>query len=137
MSQVQRVILVGHCGSDGRALERMVLATLPGVRVSFADDEEALNDLVDDASLLLVNRVLDGDFKDNAGVALIARLRERHLPGAGAGAGAGAGPRMMLISNYPDAQTAAVAAGALPGFGKSEMAALGVERLRQAARNGV
>ncbi len=28
---------------------------------------------------------------------------------------------MMLVSNYPDAQAAAVANGALPGFGKREI----------------
>ncbi|MGB0767835.1 MAG: hypothetical protein ACPGYV_09000, partial [Phycisphaeraceae bacterium] len=30
--------------------------------------------------------------------------------------------RMMLISDYPEAQQAAVEAGALPGFGKSHIA---------------
>jgi hypothetical protein len=41
--------------------------------------------------------------------------------------------RMMLVSNHPDAQTAAVAAGALPGFGKRQIGTPRVsEVLRQA-----
>ena len=54
-------------------------------------------------------RALDGDFDAADGIELISRFSAR---GAG---------RMMLISNYSDAQADAIKAGALPGFGKSEL----------------
>ena len=41
--------------------------------------------------------------------------------------------KAMLISNYPDAQAAAVAEGALPGFGKRELGSLRVAELIRGA----
>jgi hypothetical protein len=41
---------------------------------------------------------------------------------------------MMLVSNYPDAQAAAVAAGAVPGFGKRE---IGTPRVAQVIREAL
>lgn len=60
--------------------------------------------------LVLVNRILDRDETD--GIELIRRIK--------------ADPQLaaipvMLISNYPDAQEAAVRAGALAGFGKADL----------------
>ena len=46
--------------------------------------------------------------------------------------------KMMLVSNYPDAQAAAVEAGALPGFGKRDIGSPRVkELLRQALTEDV
>ena len=42
--------------------------------------------------------------------------------------------KMMLVSNYPDAQAEAIAAGALPGFGKRE---LGSERVTKLLREAL
>jgi hypothetical protein len=42
--------------------------------------------------------------------------------------------RTMLVSNYPEAQQEALAAGALPGFGKRE---LSTPRVTQLLRNAV
>jgi hypothetical protein len=42
--------------------------------------------------------------------------------------------KFMLVSNYPDAQAAAVAAGALPGFGKRE---IGQPRVAQLIREAL
>ena len=58
--------------------------------------------------LLLINRVLDGSYPDDSGIGMIRDLPES-APGA------------MLISNYPEAIEESVQAGAIPGFGKSEM----------------
>jgi hypothetical protein len=44
------------------------------------------------------------------GVDLIKRIKDRKFE-----------VKMMLVSNYPDAQAEAIAAGALPGFGKREL----------------
>jgi ActR/RegA family two-component response regulator len=78
------------------------------VPVVSANDARSLESYASGDSLLLVNRVLDGRFETDSGLDLIARLRQR--PDA---------PAMMLISNYAEAQSEAVRAGALPGFGKS------------------
>lgn len=62
-------------------------------------------------SLLLVNRVLEPGFaEDSSGIALIRKLAALPNP-----------PRMILVSNYEDAQAQAVEAGALPGFGKAQL----------------
>jgi hypothetical protein len=42
----------------------------------------------------------------------------------------------MLVSNYPDAQAAAVAAGALPGFGKRELGSARIPELIRSALQG-
>jgi len=55
-------------------------------------------------------------------VALIRRLRASY-PNV----------KTMLVSNYPDAQQAAVQAGALPGFGKRELGSPRVPELIRAA----
>ena len=62
--------------------------------------------------LVLVNRLLDAD--QTPGVDVIRAMKDD-------ADGALAGVPVMLVSNFPDAQEAAVAAGALPGFGKAEL----------------
>lgn len=106
-----RVVLVGHCGPDSFLLEHAVRRALPGAKVIRADDESELAAAAQDADLLLINRVLGGSFREDSGVDLI---RHRNQSGATV-------PPMMLISDYPDAQAAAEAAGAAPGFGKREV----------------
>jgi two-component system, chemotaxis family, chemotaxis protein CheY len=106
-----RIALVGHCGPDTSYLMMAAKKAVPGaelVRVNSARDLEAFADA--GTGLLLVNRVLDGDFDDGSGIDLIARLRAQR-----------AGVRAILISNYEDAQSAAIKAGALPGFGKRDI----------------
>ena len=61
-------------------------------------------------AVLLVNRQLDGRFEAADGIDLI---RNRHEPGS---------DRVwVLISNFEDAQSEAIAAGAHPGFGKTAL----------------
>jgi two-component system, chemotaxis family, chemotaxis protein CheY len=102
-----KVVLVGHCGPDAYALRSAVRTALPEVEFVTANDEAELAKAREGADLLLVNRVLDGDF-DTGGIELVGKL-------------AAAGARVMLISNYADAQAEAERAGALPGFGKTTM----------------
>jgi hypothetical protein len=40
---------------------------------------------------------------------------------------------MMLVTNYPEVQAAATAAGAMPGFGKREIGSLRVKELLRGA----
>lgn len=116
----KKVVTVGHCGPDSSALKSAVGRAAPGAEVVFANDETGLEEALKGASLLLVNRVLEGDFSDDEGIELVRRL-------------AAAGAKVMLVSNYPDAQEEAEKAGALPGFGKTTMyAAETKERIRAA-----
>jgi DNA-binding NarL/FixJ family response regulator len=92
--------------------------------VSMADDDQELaREMEKGVDLLLLNRVLDYGFEQTEGAALIAELHAK-FPDL----------KMMLVSNYPDAQAEAVAAGALPGFGKRE---LGTERVTKLIREAL
>ncbi len=107
----KRIVLVGHCGPDSGYLRMTVSSVQRGIQVVAADeDEELTRQIAEGADLLLINRQLDWGFPEEEGTAVIRRLRARypHL-------------KMMLVSNYPESQAAAIAAGALPGFGKREI----------------
>ena len=109
MPETVSVLLVGHCGPDSYALKSAVGRFVPGANVEFVHDQRTLEKKLSSADLVLVNRVLDGAFSEEGGVELIGAL----APASKA--------RFLLISNYPEAQVAAVQAGAAPGFGKAEM----------------
>lgn len=118
----KKVVLIGHCGADSSYLRIAVGSADRSAQVVAADDEASLQRvLADGADLLLVNRVLDYGFAEDGGIELIGRLRRQHPQ-----------LRMILVSNYADAQQAAVAAGALPGFGKRE---LGTPKVAQLLRD--
>ena len=108
---IQRIALVGHCGFDSGSLTRFASAVAPDAQVVRVNDQRSLDELIAPETLLLVNRVLDGRFDaGGSGVALIRDASSKD----------DAGPA-MLVSNYEDAQQEAEAAGALPGFGKSQV----------------
>lgn len=116
------IVLVGHCGPDTFALTRFVRDAAPDARIECAASDRELEKRLDEAQLLLINRELNGHFRKALGVELIRELRLR-----------GASPQMMLVSNFADAQSSAIEAGALPGFGKRELHDPGAsERLRNA-----
>lgn len=119
----KKVALVGHCGPDGGYLRMAITSVQRGIQVSAVDDEQALQHAMKEgADLFLVNRQLDWGFDEQEGIAIIRRIRAR-IPHA----------KLMLVSNYPEAQAAAVAAGALPGFGKRDIRSAHVtEMLRNA-----
>ena len=122
----KKVILVGHCGPDAGYLRMIVKKTSPDVEVLMADDSQELTHLLarnNHIDLILFNRELGYGFDPDQGSEVIRELRPM-LPNV----------KMMLISNYPDAQQAAVAAGALPGFGKRE---LGSPRVLQLLRDAL
>jgi len=109
VSKLSKVLLVGHCGLDSGSLHQLVRSAKADVSVIMVNSQAELDRQANADALLLVNRVLDGAFEADDGIDLIGRLAKN-----------GAKPAMMLISNYPDAQAAAVEAGAMPGFGKSQ-----------------
>lgn len=121
----QRVVLAGHCGPDSSYLRLTVSAALPGAKVGTVEDAAELEQAIrDGVHLVLVNRLLDYGFEQTEGVALIEDLRTRHPD-----------VKTMLVSNYPEAQQAAIAAGAVGAFGKRELRSPRVaELLREAIK---
>lgn len=107
---ITHVALVGHCGFDGAALKRLAEQTLPQAQVVAVNTQAQLDEHTKPTSLLLINRVLDGRFDTDSSLEMMKHLAARDHA-----------PPMLLISNYEQAQADAVAAGARPGFGKSEM----------------
>ena len=119
----KKVALVGHCGPDSSYLRLAITRSIKDAKVLMADDDDELSKVLEGGvDLLLFNRELGYGFTETQGVKYIARLR-----------GINGGTKMMLVSNYPEAQTAAVAAGALPGFGKRELGTPRVTELLKAA----
>ena len=121
-----RILLVGHCGPDSSYLRIAISSALPGSSILFPnDDEEFQSALRVGADLVLFNRELDGFFTYDSGVEYIRAMKKAHPH-----------VKTMLISNYADAQAAAVAAGAVPGFGKRQLGSKEVVALlRQTVEN--
>ena len=121
----KKVVLVGHCGPDSSYLRMAVMSADRSIQVLMADDMDELKSLVErgGVDLLLLNRELSWGFDDKEGVDVIRELRATH-PNI----------KTMLVSNYPEAQAAAVVAGALPGFGKRE---IGTPRVGQVIREAL
>ncbi|HEX8914806.1 MAG TPA: hypothetical protein VF796_20810 [Humisphaera sp.] len=115
----KKVALVGHCGPDSSYLRLAIQKAEPGVQILAADDDAELKNVLEqNVDLILFNRQLDYGFDDSEGVSVIRKL-SRHFPRT----------RMMLVSNYPDAQQAALQAGAVPGFGKRDIGSAKVTQL--------
>ena len=128
MNTSKKIALVGHCGPDSSYLRMTVMkAAGTGAQIVMADDDSELkNALEQGVELILFNRELGYGFQDKMGVDAIKRLRTTH-PNV----------KAMLVSNYADAQAAAVANGALPGFGKREIgSARVIEVIRAALESG-
>jgi len=108
----KRILLIGHCGADSSYLRLALKKTVPDVQIQSADDANSLTAALDGEpiDLVLFNRELDYGFDSTEGVEVIRSLQSKY-----------ANVPMMLVSNYAQAQQAAVSAGALPGFGKREL----------------
>jgi two-component system, chemotaxis family, chemotaxis protein CheY len=121
----KKVLLVGHCGADSSYMRIAVKKALGDAEILMADDSRELNDALTtkQVDLILFNRQLDYGFDSDQGVDVIRSVRLSH-PNA----------KTMLVSNYPEAQQEALAAGALPGFGKRE---LGTPRVTELLRNAL
>jgi two-component system chemotaxis response regulator CheY len=106
----KRVLDVGQCSPD-HATIRGYLARNFECQVSQAhgldDAREQLKNTQFD--LVLVNRKLDADYSD--GIEVIRALKADPVT---------ADVPVMLVTNYPEHQEAAIAVGAIRGFGKLE-----------------
>lgn len=103
------ILSVGQCGFDHSSLARFLSRTLPARIEAAATSAECLQKLaLGSYNLVLVNRIIDGD--GSSGIDLVTQLcAHRECP------------PVMLVSNLPEAQAAAVAVGAVAGFGKSSI----------------
>ena len=107
----KRVLDIGNCGLDHGAITGMI-------QTNFGADVDQANTAADalpmleqsDYDLVLVNRLMDVD--GSSGMDVIARIQQKH-----------AILHLMLISNFDEYQDAAVAAGAVQGFGKNAVGA--------------
>ncbi|MFN7840500.1 MAG: response regulator [Pirellula sp.] len=105
------VLDVGNCSPDHSAIKRMLVANYD-VEVlradQWADTQRILSSKTVD--LILVNRKLDIDYSDGMDILKSLKSAEatRHIP-------------VMLVTNYPEHQQAAVEAGGVYGFGKLEL----------------
>lgn len=117
----KRVLDVGQCGFDHGSIRRLVAEEFGAEAVQADYLADALARLKGEQfDLVLVNRKLDADHSD--GLAIVQAIK---------GDASLAATPVMLVSNFPDAQAAAVAAGAEPGFGKAELTLLATrEKLR-------
>jgi CheY-like chemotaxis protein len=118
------VLLVGHCAMDQRSLRGWL-------ERHFTVDVESVDSLAEaiqrvdagDIDLVLVNRVFE--FTGQRGIELVRQVAQktavRRTP-------------VVLVSNFADAQSEAQQAGALPGFGKSQ---LHTPAALEAVRNGL
>lgn len=118
----KRVLDVGQCGFDHGSIDRLVRGAFDAETVPAHSINDALEQLRGGRfDLVLVNRKLDHDYSDGLDVVRAVK----------ADAGLSSMP-VMLVSNLPEAQQAAVAAGAELGFGKAELGdSQTVEKLRR------
>lgn len=118
---MKRVLNVGQCAMDHGTIRRLIEGHFEARVVPAHSAVETLSQLRGGGyDLVLVNRKLDADGSDGVDVlrAIKADPALAPLP-------------IMLVSNYPDAQQQAEAAGAVPGFGKAQVGSPEtLERLR-------
>jgi CheY-like chemotaxis protein len=108
---LKRVLNVGQCGPDHHSISTFLKRHFD-VEVATVDSQEEALQAVQDESfdLVLLNRIFDA-----TGTEGMETLRQLKLDTATSEI------PVMLVSNFADAQEAAVAEGALPGFGKSAL----------------
>jgi len=115
----KRVLDVGNCGPDFASIRRFLTSRFD-CQVDQAHGPKDAFDLLRQSNyaLVLVNRILDRDYSD--GIEIIKAIKAddelQNVP-------------VMLITNYAEHQDAAVAIGAVRGFGKLELNAKTAERL--------
>ena len=106
----KRILDVGNCGPDFSSISEFLTANFTCEVLQAHGPEDTLATLRSgQVDLVLVNRKLDRDYSD--GIEIIKQIKAddnlKSVP-------------VMLITNYPEHQDAAVKAGAEHGFGKLE-----------------
>lgn len=104
-----RILDVGQCGFDGPKITTLLQQRLGAKVDSAATADDARKKLADKTyDLVLVNRVFAAD--GSSGLDLIEEFVRDASPAP-----------VMLVSDRKDAQAAAVAKGAVRGFGKAAL----------------
>jgi CheY-like chemotaxis protein len=117
------VLSVGQCYYDDSRIGKLVRETLGAFLDRAASSEEATRLLSEKKyDLILVNRAFDSGTGE--GLDFITQTRQ-----------SGNTTPLMLVSDYLEAQAAAIANGALPGFGKSALASPDTTQKLRAAMN--
>jgi CheY-like chemotaxis protein len=106
----KRVLSVGQCAPDHATISRYLTRNFNCEIAKVDDAAEALAQLKSGRfDLVLVNRKLDIDYSD--GIEVIRQIKsDRAISDV----------PVMLVTNYPEHQEAAIAEGAIRGFGKLE-----------------
>ena len=110
----QTVISVGQCGYDNSRIRSLIRSIDSTVEIKETDSHQETMEVLaslGEAALVLVNRVFDMD--GASGMEFISQLKSKESQFAGI--------PVMLVSNYEKSQAEAIANGAIPGFGKSEL----------------
>jgi len=108
-----RVLDVGQCNFDHRSISEHLSGRFGAVVDRAHGLDEAKKALAHAKyALVLVNRQLDAD--GSPGVDVVKAIKSDSDPAL-------ASVPVMLVSNFADAQEAARAAGAEPGFGKAQL----------------
>jgi CheY-like chemotaxis protein len=105
------VLSVGQCRPDSAAIGHYLRSNFAAEVVTADTAAVALQLLAEQSfQLVLLNRILDADCSEGMQILHEIRRQDRwkEIP-------------VMLVSNYADWQQKAVAAGAIPGFGKAEL----------------
>jgi two-component system chemotaxis response regulator CheY len=106
----KRVLSVGQCAPDHATISRYLTTNFNCEIAKAVDAAEALAQLKSGRfDLVLVNRKLDIDYSD--GTEVIRQIKSDPTI---------ADVPVMLVTNYPEHQQAAIAEGAIRGFGKLE-----------------
>ena len=105
------VLDVGQCVPDHAAIRRLLETNFDVNVVQAHESADALGQLRRGKfDLVLINRKLDADYTD--GIEILKQIKsDPEL----------APVPVMLVTNYPEHQELAVAAGAILGFGKKEL----------------
>ncbi len=108
---LRTVLSVGQCRPDNAAITHFLTSNFD-VEILRADlADQALQALRENSvDLVLINRKLDADYSD--GMLILEAIKSNP---------ATADIPVMLVSNFPECQEKAVAAGAVYGFGKAEL----------------
>ena len=103
---MKKILSVGSCGHDNSQIRSVVDDTEIQYKTAntAADGQMMLSQ--ENFDLVLVNRIIDYD--GSSGIDFILKNKTAQTP-------------FMLISNFAEAQKAAIDSGAEPGFGKSEL----------------
>lgn len=101
----------GNCGPDFHSIRQMVTSHFDATVLQTHGAKDTLEMLESrPVDLITVNRKLDRDYSDGLDVVKLIRSDQRFdsIP-------------IMLVTNYPEHQDAAVAAGCVRGFGKLDI----------------